>query len=78
MVTGRIDVTLDYVTMRHEASPGTYWQTARQFMKAAEILAKSCEVVVAPLGLLASQCLELALKAYLRNRHYGGGLSSKE
>jgi len=53
MVTRRIDVTLDDVTMGHEASPGTYWQAARQFMKEAEILAKSCEVVVAPLGPMA-------------------------
>ena len=50
--------------MGHDASPTSYVRAAQEFFKATQILA-AADSPAGPLGSLAGQCLELALKAYL-------------
>jgi hypothetical protein len=61
MVTGSIKATLDDFRASHGASASSYLHGGRQFLDATERLTG----LAAPLGLVAGQCLELALKSYL-------------
>jgi hypothetical protein len=61
--SGPMTANLSVGEASHDASPRSLIQTARDFLKAAELLDPA--VAAGPFGLASAQCLELTLKAYL-------------
>lgn len=61
--TGKLESSLVVTMGDQHVSPTTLFRTSQDFLKAAEKLDPS--EAAAPFGLVAAQCLELALKSFL-------------
>ena len=61
--SGSMTASLSMGEARHDASPSSLLQTARDFLSAAEMLDPA--LAAGPFGLVSAQCLELTLKASL-------------